>query len=72
MSERPEKAQRSGSMSTNPEEKPPESSKEEESSAKRADSLDEGLVSYYNDLLNEPLPDRFKDLLKQLEAKDKK
>lgn len=36
------------------------------------DRLDEEISSFYDDLANEPMPDRLKDLLKNLGEKDEK
>lgn len=37
-----------------------------------AKQIDENLKRVYEDLLNEQVPDRFKDLLAELKAKEKK
>lgn len=72
MSDRPPKVKRNGKMSAHPTDKNPQAPKSRSQSAKGLNRTDEDLVDYYNDLLKEPIPDRFKDLLKQLEAKEKK
>ena len=59
-------------MSAHPTDKNAETPKTASRGTRGQTRTDESLVGYYNDLLNEPIPDRFKDLLKQLEAKEKK
>ena len=59
-------------MSVRPKDKTPEAPDTPANSGRNRARTDDGLADYYNELLNEPIPDRFKELLKQLEAKEKK
>lgn len=59
-------------MSLRPKDKNPEAPNTRANSDRSRSRTDDGLADYYNELLNEPIPDRFRDLLKQLEAKEKK